>query len=158
MQKCRISDKPLKELFSLGSLYVSDFIEEGGKPRGGRHELKMMLNEESGLLQLEKTTPLDIMYGKYWYRSGINNTMKRELKSLVDSCLDSVEVKNGDVFLDIACNDGTLLSFVPNTLGRIGIDPADDSYKAESMKHADEIVQDYFTLENYKNSKLSARS
>ena len=142
------------ELFTLGSLYVSDFIKDGENPRGDKHELKMMLNEESGLVQLEKTTPLDVMYGKYWYRSGINNTMRNELKSIANSCLESIEVSDGDVFLDIACNDGTLLSYVPKNLRRIGIDPADDSYKKESMKYADEIVQDYFTLENYKNTKF----
>jgi len=155
MQKCRISNKPLIELFTLGSLYVSDFIKDGENPRGDKHELKMMFNEESGLLQLEKTTPLDIMYGKYWYRSGINNTMRNELKDIVNSCLESIEFNDGDLFLDIACNDGTLLSYVPNNLRRIGVDPADDSYKRESMKHADEIIQDYFTIENYRKCKFA---
>jgi NDP-4-keto-2,6-dideoxyhexose 3-C-methyltransferase len=35
--------------------------------------------------------------------------------------------KGDDVWLDIACNDGTLLSQVPNEFVKLGIDPADDT-------------------------------
>lgn len=142
----------MKELFSLGELYVSDFLKEGGNPRGGQFEMKMMLEENTGAVRLEKLAPNDVMYGKYWYRSGINTTMKKELSGIVDSIYKVKKLKENDVWLDIACNDGTLLSFLPKELIRVGIDPVDDSFKVESEKHANEIVQDYFTADAYKST------
>lgn len=144
----------MKELFTLGGLYVSDFLKDDESPRGGSVEMKMMLEPETGLVRLEKTAPLDTMYGKYWYRSGINNTMKKELKSIVRSITDVVKLKENDLWIDIACNDGTLLSYVPESLIRVGIDPVDDSFKRESEKHSNLIIQDYFSAEVFKKSKF----
>lgn len=147
--KCRIAKDELIEVFSLGALYVSDFIEEHGSPRAGKEEMRLLLSKESGLLQMKKAVNPDFMYGKYWYRSGTNSTMKKELKDVVDSVLDAIPSANGDVFLDIACNDGTLFTFLPDKFISIGIDPCDDSYANESRKHADHIVQNYFSADAY---------
>ena len=144
----------MKELFSLGELYVSDFLRDDESPRHPPVEMKLMLDEESGLVRLEKSAPLNTMYAdKYWYRSGINATMKQELSDIVDSILKIKPLKNGDLWIDIACNDGTLLSFLPSNLIKVGIDPVDDSYKRESELHADLIIQDYFSAEVFKKSK-----
>ena len=132
----------MTELFSLGELYVSDFIKNNQLPRGGKVEMKMMLEEETGAVRLEKSAPLDTMYGQYWYRSGTNQTMTNELESITKNILSLVKLKENDIWVDIACNDGTLLSFLPKNLIRIGVDPVDDSYKKESEKHADLIIQD----------------
>lgn len=144
----------MKELFTLGDLYVSDFLKEGDIPRGGSIEMKMMLEPETGAVRLEKTAPLDTMYGKYWYRSGVNNTMRKELSSIVNSITDVVKLKENDLWIDIACNDGTLLSYVPNNLIKVGIDPVDDSFKKESEKHANLIIQDYFSSKVFKESEF----
>jgi len=144
----------MKELFTLGDLYVSDFLKDGDLPRGPKTELKMILEENTGAVRLEKSAPLDTMYGKYWYRSGINLTMKNELNGIVTSILNCVKLKDNDLWIDIACNDGTLLSFVPNNLIRVGIDPVDDSYKNESQKHANLIIQNYFSSDVFKKSKF----
>lgn len=142
----------MKELFNLGDLYVSDFIKDNELPRGDKSELKLFLTDD-GNVRLGKSAPLDTMFGKYWYRSGTNQSMKAELKDIVDSIVKVKQLKENDIWLDIACNDGTLLSFVPKDLIKIGIDPVDDSYKVESSKHANIIVQDYFTAKNFKSTK-----
>ena len=143
----------MKELFTLGNLYVSDFLKEGESHRGGSVEMKMMM-DENGSVRLEQIAPLDTMYGKYWYRSGINDTMKKELNGIVNSITDIVKLKENDLWVDIACNDGTLLSYVPKNLLRVGIDPVDDSYKVESEKHSNLIIQDYFSYEVFNKSKF----
>jgi 2-polyprenyl-3-methyl-5-hydroxy-6-metoxy-1,4-benzoquinol methylase len=143
----------MKELFSLGEMYVSDFLKPGESPRSEKTELKLLLTDD-GNIKLEKRAPNNTMWGRYWYRSGTNDSMKQELKDIVDSILKVKSQLNGkDIWLDIASNDGTLLSFVPTNLIRIGIDPAEDSYKKEAKKHADIIVQDYFTADNFKKTK-----
>lgn len=143
----------MKELFTLGHLYVSDFLKGDEAPRGGRVEMKMML-ENTGAVRLEKSAPLDTMYGKYWYRSGINNTMKVELKNIVDSITSVYKLKENDLWIDIASNDGTMLSFLPKNLIKVGIDPVDDTFKVEAEKYADLIIQDYFKAEGFKKSKF----
>jgi len=138
----------MTELFTLGQLYVSDFVRDNESPRGNKTELKLLLTDD-GNIKLEQLAPPDTMFGKYWYRSGVNNSMKQELKNIVESILKVKELKANDIWLDIACNDGTLLSFVPQELIRIGIDPADGSYKKESEKHANVIIQDYFSTDSF---------
>jgi len=147
--KCRIANDDLIEVFSLGELYISDFIEPRGYPRTEKEEMKLLLSRESGLLQMEKVVNPDFMYGKYWYRSGTNTTMKKELQGVVESAIGSIPHKDGDIFLDIACNDGTLFKFVPKEFTTIGIDPCDDTYANESRKHANCIIQDYFSADSY---------
>jgi len=137
----------MQELFSLGSLYVSDFLAAGAQPRCPPVEMKMMFDTQTSLVKLDKMAQKDAMWGKYWYRSGINPTMQKELSSIVDSIQHVVKLHEGDTWLDIACNDGTLLSYVPNTVTRVGVDPAEDSFVQESRQHADLIIQDYFSRE-----------
>ncbi len=143
----------MKDLFTLGDLYVSDFIKDDQTPRGERVEMKLVMTED-GNVKLSKSAPLDTMYGTYWYRSGTNATMKQELKEIVDSILKIKKLKDNDLWVDIACNDGTLLSFLPSNLIRVGIDPVDDSYKVESQKNANLIIQDYFSAKTFKESKF----
>lgn len=144
----------MKNLLSLGSLYMSDFISENEEPRSGKHELKLVLDEEIQAPRLETPPNISEMYGKYWYRSGVNQTMKNELNEIVNSILKIKDLKENDIWVDIASNDGTLLSFLPKNLIRIGIDPADDSYKQEAEKYSDLIIQDFFSSSNYKSSKF----
>ena len=141
-------------LFSFGDLYVSDFVKSDEAPRGGKERLSLIMDTVIGAPKLDSVTDPDKMYGKYWYRSGINDTMTKELKSIADSCMESVATKPDDLFLDIACNDGTLLKFVPDHMIKVGIDPADDSYYKESSQKADLVIQDYFTAEVFKKSKF----
>jgi SAM-dependent methyltransferase len=149
--------KITKKLFSLGELYVSDFINKDEDARAGKHDMTLVIDERYGAARLEKCTPIHSMFGKYWYRSGINQTMRTELKGIVDSITSVQKINEGDLWLDIACNDGTLLSFVPNGIKKLGIDPAEDSFKNESSKIADEVIQDFFTLENFKKSKFKKK-
>ena len=151
MSKCRLSNKETKCVFDLGELYMSDFIKDDEEPRFGKGPLKMMLCEESGLLQLDKTIPLEKMYGKYWYRSGTNDTMRQKLKDVADVCMESVKTEGGDVFLDIACNDGTMFEYIPDHMVKLGIDPADESFTKEASEKAYEVKRDFFSADVYKS-------
>lgn len=143
-----------QDLFSLGSLYVSDFLADGEEPRCPPAELKLQM-EDGGAVRLEKVVDPGFMYGRYWYRSGVNQSMKDDLKDVVDSVCKIKEIKFSDVWLDIASNDGTLLSFVPRAY-KLGIDPVEDSFVTDALANgADEIVQSYFSAEAY-NSSLAA--
>ena len=147
-------EKKDKKMLTLGEIFISDFIKEGETPRGGKHELELMLDDETAAVRITNPPNNHEMYGKYWYRSGINNTMKNELNSIVGSIIKTTQLSDNDIWVDIASNDGTLLSFVPNNLIRIGIDPCDDSFKVEAEEHSDLIIQDYFSAEGFKKSRF----
>lgn len=139
-------------LVNLGKHYVSDFIktEEDYQDRE-KYSLDLVLDQEIGAAKLTEMAPPHTMWGKYWYRSGINATMKRELGDIVKEVTSRIKTKEGDIWLDIACNDGTLLSQVPSEFTKLGIDPCDDSYFNESSKYA-KVVQDYFSYDAYQRT------
>lgn len=143
----------MKELFSLGEMYPSDFLAEDEQPRSEKIEMKLVM-DDNGAVRLEKLAPLNVMYGRYWYRSGINYTMRNELKGIVESITSIYKLKENDLWIDIAANEGTLLSFIPKNILRVGIDPADDTYKIEAEKHAHLIIQDFFSARVFKESKF----
>lgn len=135
------------DLFSLGEIYVSDFLTKDQlQAPTKKYELKLVLEEDTGAIRLSEQPPCDTMWGKYWYRSGTNQTMKNELKRIVDDITRIVNHQEEKTWLDIACNDGTLLSEVPDNYKKYGVDPADDSFKNESSKYGI-IIQDYFSKE-----------
>ena len=143
----------MKKLLELGEHYVSDFVKPGNLT--GREakpwSLDLYLDESIGAVRLDGVAPLDTMYGQYWYRSGINTSMTKQLGDIVSEISTRVITQSGDVWLDIACNDGTLLRQAPEYMTKIGIDPADDSYVAESSKHGT-IVQDFFSWDAYQRT------
>lgn len=143
-----------KELFSLGELYVSDFIRNDLDARAGKHDLTLVIDERYNATRLKVCTPIQSMFGKYWYRSGINTTMRKELKDIVDNIVKVQKLEEGDLWLDIASNDGTLLSYVPPHVKKLGIDPADETFSIEARRVADDVIQDYFNLDSFKRSKF----
>jgi hypothetical protein len=131
-------------LLSMGEYYVSDFLDADETSEGRqKYSLDLYLDEEHGAVRLSEVAPSADMWGKYWYRSGTNATMTRELGKIVTEVTERIKYRPGDIWLDIACNDGTLLKQVPSDFVKVGIDPADDSFLAESSQHAT-VVQDYF--------------
>ncbi len=154
---CRISGEPLVELFSLGNIYLSDFLPKDGSPRSEQVPLTMMLAPESGLVQLADTASFDDMYRHYWYRSGTNESMVEELKQIATSTSRLMNLKEGDVFVDIACNDGTLLSFIDPKVKRVGFDPAHNTYEEADQRRFDLFVNNYFSAKAYKESAIGTQ-
>lgn len=91
-------------MLSLGNLYVSDFLktEEHSSSRK-KYPLELEMNKDIGAPRLTVMPPSSEMWGKYWYRSGTNATMKKDLKSIVDEICDRVFLEEGDLWCDIAC-------------------------------------------------------
>lgn len=145
------------KLFSLGSLYVSDFIKPSLLPAKGLADLSLVMENDTKAVRLTSTVNPDLMYGEYWYRSGINATMNNELKNIAEDCMKSVIVDDGDIWVDIACNDGTMFKYIPSNIRKVGIDPADDTYANESGQYADLIIQDFFSATAYNNSKFRGK-
>jgi NDP-4-keto-2,6-dideoxyhexose 3-C-methyltransferase len=142
----------MKKLLELGKHYVSDFVKPGAEMRETKPwSLDLYLDESIGAVRLDGVAPLDKMYGQYWYRSGTNATMTKLLGDVVSEITARTQTKPGDIWLDIACNDGTLLRQVPDYMIKVGIDPADDSFIAESSKYA-KVIQDFFSVDAWERA------
>jgi SAM-dependent methyltransferase len=144
---CRISGLPLTQVADFGNLYVSDFFPEV-RPDALRSPLRLGIGQDSGLLQLMDTVERDSLYRQYWYASGTNATMTRQLADIVAVIPNWVRLRESDVVLDIGCNDGTLLRQYPaeTKVVKVGIDPA-VNLAEQGRAHCDLHANDYFTSE-----------
>ena len=94
----------MKKLLELGNHYVSDFVKDDTTDRQ-KYSLDLYLDSTLGAPRLLEQPPHSSMWGTYWYRSGINLSMKRELGDIVEEIQRRVRLQEGDVWLDIACNE-----------------------------------------------------
>ncbi len=154
---CRISGEALVELFSLGELHISDFLPRDSEPRIDKVPLTLCIAPKSGLVQLAHSASFDDMYRHYWYRSGTNESMVEELRQIATSTAQQMRLQPGDVFVDIACNDGTLLSFLNSDIIRVGFDPAHNTYEEADKHRFDLFVNEYFSAQKYLESSIGGK-
>lgn len=150
---CRVcNSSALTPVLSLGNQYVSDFVDDNSE-KNSRTPLELVLCDVGqggcGLLQLRHTTEQQSLYRNYWYRSGINQTMRDALADIVKKATMIVPLSKGDTVLDIGSNDNTLLkAYDRNDIIRIGLEPATNlmSYAA----HPDiKVVNDFFSAKPF---------
>jgi len=146
---CRVcGSKKLTHIFSLGNLYVSTFVNKP-KDNVGRAPLKLVYCENCTLLQLKDTAPQELMYSKhYWYRSGINPVISKDLKEIVKKAEKIVKIKKGDIVLDIGANDGTLLKYYSKNLIRVGCEPA-TNLLPELKKVTKYVIGDFWSYKEW---------
>lgn len=146
---CGVCGHITQRALTLGDLYLSNFIDiNDSSTTYEKSNLTIMACTHCGTAQLNNVINPDILYSKYWYYSGVNKTMHDGLKNVVDSMISCVPYKENDIWLDIACNDGTLLSKVPDSFRKIGIDPSDEGIQKLARLQG-VIVNDYFSKSAY---------
>ena len=139
---CRSCGHQTETVLDLGGHYLPDFTDPG-EPRGAKYPLGLEFCPGCTLLQLAETTPRDALYHeRYGFKSGVNEAIRADLADVVKYALAAKW--DAESWLDIACNDGTLLSGVSEGIYRAGIDPL-RQFAAEASGHADLVVSDYFT-------------
>lgn len=111
----------------------------------------MSADEEAcGLLQTRHTVPGSILYHSYWYRSGINRTMTRNLHEIAQRAEQLVGLRSGDVVVDIGCNDGTLFDgYRTERLHHLGYDPSNVARYAVEKGYA--VVGDFFDASTFRD-------
>lgn len=115
----------LSKILSLGKHGLSDFVEIPDQNKIPKYPLELILCQNCNLLQMRHTTPPDQLYtDRYGYRSGINRTTKNNLIEITTEAEKIINLKQGDIVVDIGCNDGTLLaSYRTHGLIHVGFDP-----------------------------------
>lgn len=134
----------LKDVLSLGNQKIVEFTY---KPVS--IPLDLIQCQTCTLVQLRHTTKPELLWNEgYGYRSGVNDAMVKHLHGIARE----VEgfLSEGDVVLDIACNDGTLLEGYSKKVTKVGIDPSTNVINYAKENHPDwKLVNEFFSKEAY---------
>ncbi len=146
---CRLCDSDqLVSVLNLGVLAMSDFLNH---PDDGVIEAPLELVECKGctLVQLRHTAPQEFMYKrKYWYRSSLNPVIVKDLREIAQQATKLAKADQGDIFLDIGCNDGAMFPGVKPGLICVGCEPA-VNLQDEFKKHCKYTISDFWSAEAY---------
>ena len=163
INKCRIcSNNSVNEILKLEPQYIATtFVtdNENNPMAKIKIPLTLILCKKCGLVQLKETVKPDLLYKNYFYRTAINETMKRDLQDVVNYAVENVKTESNDVIVDIGANDCTMVSMYPDHLKRFGIEPA-TNIDWSNVNESITIVNDYFSKDivlkatNYKKAKI----
>lgn len=147
---CRIcGNKNLTEVIDLGYQYIQGAFEHPDSETPPRRKISNRIvrcdtiKEENacGLIQAEVSVSPEILYRNYWYKSGVSQTMKSHLKSIVDEVLEITHLDKSKeaTVIDIGMNDGTLLRNYPNHFRRVGVDPSNIASQQDDLEVINEV-------------------
>lgn len=148
IKKCRICDsRHFTTIIDLGFQSLSGIFPRANEKDPMQCPLELVKCDQCDLVQLKHSVNPSLMFTDcYGYRSGINQTMQSHLKGIVTAILRILPLEDGDVVLDIGCNDGTLLNFYSHGLKKIGIDPVAHKFK-DFYDNDTTVVADFFSKE-----------
>jgi NDP-4-keto-2,6-dideoxyhexose 3-C-methyltransferase len=159
IDRCRVcQNAELVPCFSLGAQYLSSMFPStlAYHDEVPRLPLDLVMcapapgGATCGLVQLAHKLDLSAMYEAYPYTSATNAAMPRVLQDVAESGRGVQPLHDGDVVLDIGCNDGTLLGFLrDDPVDLVGIDPAKNVTFALDAKRCAH-VRDYFSASAYR--------
>ena len=156
MVNCRFCNAKTKLIYDFGDMVVSGFIKPGDEIK--KSPLTIVSCTECGLVQLGDTPDLDYLYKEhYWYKSALNSSMLVALKDIVDNIEKRIELKYGNIVVDIGANDCSLFTFYTNkNLYKVGFDPA-PNLEESANKNSTWFVNDYFTADKYPYANEKAK-
>ena len=151
-ETCRVcGSSKLIPILSLGNQYITNFVEDpkSDYPRGPLDLVLCNLKDGGcGLLQLKHTIERDVLYRKYWYKSGISTTMVKALADITIAAKRIVKLSSGDIVVDIGANDGTLLrQYKVPGLVTVGFEPS-NLWKL-GIEGNSKIINDYFNSQTF---------
>jgi C-methyltransferase C-terminal domain/Putative zinc binding domain/Methyltransferase domain len=152
-QTCRLcGGNALTTVISLGDQHIGGAFARPDSPLPVQRRIPLDLvrcdpsidQNACGLVQMRHSVPPRVLYSSYWYRSGINRTMRDHLAGIAGMAEKLAGLESGDLVLDIGCNDGTLLkSYQSKGVKRLGIDPS--NVVAHARAAGLEVVNDFFS-------------
>tara|TARA_A100001011_G_C14275829_1_gene829193 strand:- start:123 stop:1364 length:1242 start_codon:yes stop_codon:yes gene_type:complete len=121
----------LKSFIDFGNMALTTEFPTKKKNSYKKIPMQLVICEKCKLFQLRHNYELTKLYNKnYGYKSGINASMKKHLNGITLDAQKKCNLKNQDIVLDIASNDGTLLnSYKKQKILKIGIDPVVKKFK-----------------------------
>jgi SAM-dependent methyltransferase len=155
---CRVcNNKYFSRLFSLGKMSFTGKFPKNFKDNIPKALINLIMCKSCKLVQLDRNFNPKYLYDKnYGYRTGINATMTNHVEMVVNEAVKLVKLKREDAVLDIASNDGTLLSFYKKYIFRVGCDPLVKKYK-ECYKDINFGIADFFNFDVIKKKGIDKK-
>ncbi len=165
LKNCKIcGNHDLQKVLTLDEQYLSPTFVKTNKQNELakiKSHLTLVLcskqknKKNCGLLQLKEITEPDLLYKQYFYRTATNDTMKKDLRELVNQLLDIVKPHDGNIVVDIGSNDCTMLNFYDRKYNLVGFEPAKNIKFIDNGKNI-KIINNYFNLKNF-NENFQAK-
>ncbi len=155
IHQCRIcGNKNLVKVLDLGEQTLTGVFprhKDQVITRGPVQLVKCSEGDDScGLLQMAHSYDLAEMYGdNYGYRSGLNPSMVKHLHAKVARILNTVDLTDHPIVLDIGSNDGTTLSAYPaDQCTLVGMDPTAEKFRPYYPQGVT-VIPDFFSGERF---------
>lgn len=152
IDSCRVNkSRQLIPVLNLGHQALTGVFPKNASQAITVGPLELVWCPESGLLQLKHSYEPSEMYGEnYGYRSGLNQSMVNHLEDKVAYLERTIQLKEGDVVVDIGSNDATTLkAYKTQNIRRIGIDPTGKKFAAYYPSNIT-LVPDFFSKDAYR--------
>ena len=167
LKKCKVcGSKDLTEVLTLNEQYLSPTFVKTNKDNPLaeiKSPLTLVLCDKSksenncGLLQLKEITDADLLYKDYFYRTATNDTMRKDLKELVDQVISIVKPADQNIIVDIGSNDCTMLNFYDKKFNLVGFEPAQNIKFIDKGKNI-KVINNYFNSKNFKENFPSKKA
>jgi hypothetical protein len=137
----------LQKAFNIGTQKLTGVFSKSLKEKVPSGSLELVFCDKCKLLQLKNSFDSNYMYGdNYGYMSFLNVSMLNHLKNKSRKLQNTIKLDTNDIVIDIGSNDGSFLSFFPNKLKLIGVDPTikklSKFYKKNILK-----IDDFFSAQ-----------
>ena len=128
MTKCIVcKSAEVREFLDLGATSLANkfLTDQELQQKEPIFPLRVGFCENCGHVQLMEHVPPSEMFDHYLYISSMSDTLKTHLQELARVVTERMKLGNGDLVIDVGCNDGTLLAeFNKLAVRSLGVDPA----------------------------------
>lgn len=137
----------------IASIFTGDDVTDHLKTRYPLEVVRCASKGGCGLVQLRHSVSRNLLYAHYGYLSGINESMRANLRDIAEKAERMARLGPGDLVVDIGCNDGTLLSsYLTDGLDRLGFEPADNVSQLAREKGLD-VVPTFFASDAFRRAR-----
>ncbi|MBU3924234.1 MAG: class I SAM-dependent methyltransferase, partial [Nanoarchaeota archaeon] len=145
-------NKNLKSVISLGEVPLPNNLlsQEDLNKQDELYHLELMYCDNCHLCQLSHVAPPKKMFENYFFVSSTTETNKQHFKEMAEEIIESYNLNNDSVVVDIGSNDGLFLKYFKEKGIKIcGIDPAKNICKI-AEKNGIETINDFINEESAK--------
>ena len=146
--RCRACDgSDLRRFLDLGSQPLANaFLRDAADfPAEQRFPLEVYFCADCSLVQLLDVIDPEVLFGHYVYVTGTSDTIAEHNQRYARAVVDELDLDAGDLVIEIASNDGSLLScFAALGVRTLGVEPA-RNIAAIARERGIETVSRFFT-------------
>jgi SAM-dependent methyltransferase len=147
---CRICDSSrLRLILSLGQTPLANAFLQGPAEFESEQSfpLELYFCETCTFLQLLDVVAPEVLFRHYVYASGTSDTIAAHNTALAAAVVEQLSIGNGDLVMEIASNDGSLLKrFRDHDTRVLGIEPA-SNIATLARAHGIDTIDEFFTSE-----------